>query len=181
MIKDDQIVKIFAAFLNGLGEELRAKTPSVSGRSRALITSEVTQEGDFGRLVGRLYGPSYIEVFEYGRGPTRPNAPKGSPTMRERILEWIEAKNIRFTKAVKKGGATIIRTLTAEQMSWIIAAKIHREGNRLYRELKGGNTGYLSNTITDVRVTAFLETFGERYQRLLLADVIKTFTPRATK
>lgn len=169
--------EILEQFLQAIAEEIKGRLPSVSGATKEGIQVEVTQQqnGPFSRVTGRVTAPSYISVFETGRPPTKEGASKGNPTLQEAIQKWIEQKNFRWTKEIKKGGETFIKVLTTKEMSWAIAIKIHREGNKLFRELRGNRTGIITDSINDQRIKQFMDIFAEKRGRLILADVVKSF------
>lgn len=173
-----ELTEALQQFLDAIGEDIRQRLPSVTGKTRASITTTVEAKGAgvFESVVGRVEGAHYISVFETGRPPTRPNAPKGSPTLREAIAEWIEAKGIKFTYLTASGQ---LRTMNTKQMSWLIANKIHKEGNVLYRRLAGGITGLLNSANNQQRIDAFAEVFGKRAGDIILTQVLNfTVTPQ---
>lgn len=169
-----EISSLLTQFLTQIAKEIRDGLPSVSGKTRESVTVEVRQEGDsiFGGLTGYILAPSWIGVFERGRGPTSPGAVKGSPTLQQKLKVWIETKNFRWTKTIKKGGASIVRALTTEQMSWAMAIKMHREGNALFRRLAGGQTLVITGPMGEARINAFTKVFAEKYGRLVLVNII---------
>jgi len=77
----------------------------------------------------------FFTVVETGRGPTKPGAAAGSPTVRENIEGWIKAKGIT------PNGISI------KSLAYLISRKIHEEGSLLYRQ--GGKSGVISNVIND--------------------------------
>lgn len=151
--------------LTAIGEplvaELKAKTPSRSGRTRDSIIMEVTD------ISLSIYGASYIGVFETGRGPTKSSTPS-SPTLQQSILQWIERASI--TPEERNG-----KTPTTEQLSWAIANHIHKNGNMLYQTLAGGKTDYFDSVFTPERVDSYLKLFADRYQTVIFSEVIDTF------
>lgn len=169
-----EIHDILFQFLNTIGNEIKNDIPSVSGKTQSSIEVDVTEstQGGFIGARGYLRAVHYIYTFEFGRGPTK-NTTAHTPTLRQAILQWIEMKNIRFTRTIHKGNKSIIRVITAEQMSWMIAIKIHNEGNRLFRQLRGGSTGVISNKITDRRIDAFVKVFASKHGRVLLQQTLK--------
>lgn len=170
----DELQDIMQQFMDAVAGDIRQGIPSVTGKTRASIEATATQTGVglFSKLRGEITAPAYVYTFEFGRGPTR-NTTAGSPTLREAIEQWIIDKNFRWTRTVKKGNKTVIKTLTPKQMSWAIAIKIHNEGNRLFRRLRGGQTGVITDPTNDRRVDAFVKVFSTKVGRLILADIIK--------
>jgi len=173
-----EIEQVLTQFIETLQVEIQAGLPrSVSGKTRAGVESNVTSSAD--GISGTLTAPKYIFTFEYGRPPTRQGATKGSPTLQQAIEQWVEAKNFRWSREIKRGGSTFIKVLTAKQMSWAIAIKIHKEGNKLFRDLKGGKTGVITGVVTDARIKAFTDAFSEKTSRLILNDVYKDIRIKA--
>ena len=175
-----EIGNILQQFLQALSDEISAKLPSVSGKTKASFEVNVKEQIG-GGVRGDLKAAHYIYTYEFGRPPTRPNAPKGNPTLQEAILEWVKAKGISWTKTVKTKAGIKSKIMSAEAISWAIAIKIHREGNALFRKLGGyGNAGngFLSSSLSNRRIDAFVESFGTKAGRFLLADVFKTLNTK---
>lgn len=159
-----ELSNILNQLLEELAREIKAKTPRVTGKTAEAIEVKVTNPGNdlFVRVKGELLGPAYMQTLEDGRGPTRKGTRSGK-SMRESILEWIEAKGFSFPMGKIKN---------AQQLSWAIAIKIHKEGNKLYRN--GGKSGVLSTPLSDSRIENFIEVFNSKASRIMLEQVVKT-------
>ena len=104
---------------------------------------------------------NYIMTLETGRGPTRPNAATGNPTVQESILTWIKQRGITPTG------------ITQETLAYLISRKIHQEGTLLFRQ--GGNSGIISEVQTDAWILENfikpLESDLKRYFNAILANI----------
>lgn len=167
-----ELEQVLQQFLDSVAGDIRVRVPVVTGRTRDSIQTKVERIGDgaFGRLRGELTANEYIYTFEKGRGPTKPGAAKGSPTLQQAIKEWIEATGLRFFRKLKGGG---VRPILPEQMSWMIAIKMHNEGNALYRKLAGGDTGVISDATNKARLEAFTKVFGARIGTYMDTQILK--------
>jgi len=166
----ENIRDIMTQFLDRIAEEIRAGIPTVTGKTRDSIVVNVEGggEGIFAHYKGTVEAIHYIYTFEYGRGPTKDRTPH-QPTLREAIEAWILAKGFRWTKRTAKG----VKEMTPKQMSWAIAIKIHNEGNALYRKLKGGQTGLITNPTDPAKVDAFMKILLDKAGRIMLNSVVK--------
>lgn len=77
-----------------------------------------SEKNDKGFIIS-IYGAGHLYYADQGRNPTGTNAPKGNPTVRESILQWMVRRNIQ-----PKGKET------KEQIAYAISRKIHKEGYR---------------------------------------------------
>lgn len=73
---------------DGLTESLRSAGKVASGRTIDSIEATATDTS------AQLLGSKFIYALQDGRKPTRPNAPKGDPTLFEQIKEWCAIKGI---------------------------------------------------------------------------------------
>lgn len=168
---------ILEQLLNQLRDEIVANIPTASGETARNIEVRVTNPGkdEFTRVKGELIGPKYIQALEDGRGPSKRKG-GGTQTLQQAILKWLQIKGIQpQVNAVVKRRKTLKATVQQNPqigLSWAIATKIHREGNKLFRE--GGKSGVLSNVINDQRIDNFIEVFNAKATRVLLAGVTKT-------
>lgn len=142
-------------FLDALVAEVKQRVPKVSGETADSL--EVIVD-DFG---GKIMAAPYIQTLEDGRPPTRSGAPKGDPTLQQKIYAWI----------LQMGLGTNAKS--QERLSWAMATKIHNEGNRLWRS--GGHSGVLSNVFTKERIDSFANTFFGRYETQISSDVMKQY------
>jgi len=147
--------EIIFQFLTILANEVKKNIQVVSGSTRDSIEVVATENE------GSILAASYIRTLEDGRPPTRTGAPKGNPTLAESIKSWITAKGI------------IPTGISVDSLAFLIARKIHREGNLLFRS--GGKSGVLSNVFTQSRIDAFAETFAGKYQSLVSSEVLKSY------
>lgn len=136
---------LLAEFLNKLRAEIiqnaTAAGNNVTGKT--LSSLEVITQGN----TGKLQGAPYIMVLEDGRGPSKGGSSSGSK-LQDKIYEWIE----------NKGTFNLMEERAKKSLAFIIARKIHQEGTVLFRN--GGQSGVISNVITDDRIDAFIVTFA---------------------
>lgn len=168
-----ELSNILQQFLEELATDIKAKVPVVTGKTVEGLEVKVTNPGTdlFVRVKGELLGPAYINTLEHGRGPTRKSG-GGTKTLQESILEWVQAKNIQPTLKPRKSLKQTAQQNPQIGLSWAIAIKIHKEGNRLYRQ--GGKSGVLSVPLTNQRIENFIEVFNSKAARVLLNKVVQT-------
>lgn len=126
--------ELIQQFFTELQQGVRNNIPSVTGATRAAIRTNV------GDSIGQLIGPAYIDALEIGRGPTRNSSPQ-TPTLREKILQWIRAKGIQRDD------------ISDESLAFLISRSIHKKGTRLFQS--GRNSGVISNVITQDAIDRF--------------------------
>lgn len=154
-------VEIMSQFGKALLQDLKDNTP---GSVQDELKLEEVSDNGF-----KITGPYWIGVFEKGRGPTRSGAKRGSPTLQEQILNWIESKGI---KGEAKDGK---KAPDSTQLSWAISNYIHKHGNKLYRELNGGKTDYFDSVFTDDRIETFMKVYGTKYLTSIGSDIVDKF------
>lgn len=102
--------------LKKLGEELalemKMKVPRVSGKTADSI--EVQSDATSFTILG----DKTIGALINGRKPTSASAPKGSPTLQEKIFEWIKIKGIQPNEP----------SMSQLSLSWAISKSIHKNG-----------------------------------------------------
>lgn len=101
-----------------------------------------------------LWGAKHLMALEDGRKPTRSGAESGSPTLFERIKQWIDDKGLDLNP-------------------YAVTKKIHKEGTSLYRQ--GGKSGVISTVITEQRINNFLEIFSREFMSSAESAVISEF------
>lgn len=153
-----ETAQVLFQLLTQMASEIKANIPGISGKTRESI--EVRIEEDANTLKGGIWGSIAVPALETGRKPTSSGATKGTPTLQQAILGWIQSKSIQPSKGTQEG------------LSWAIAIKIHREGNLLFRQ--GGHSGVLSNVINEQRLNNFVEVFNSKASRVLLTNILKT-------
>lgn len=154
-------VEIMSQFGKVLLQDLKDNTP---GSVQDELKLEEVSDNGF-----KITGPYWIGVFEKGRGPTRSGAKRGSPTLQEQILNWIESKGI---KGEAKDGK---KAPDSTQLSWAISNYIHKHGNKLYRELNGGKTDYFDSVFTPDRLNAFSKVYGDKFLTAMSSQIIDQF------
>ncbi|MEY4573257.1 MAG: hypothetical protein RLZ10_2541, partial [Bacteroidota bacterium] len=119
--------EIFEQFVETIVPEIQ----SVSKRFAPTIESKITEK-DTG-ITFEILGSPYIETLIDGRKPTSPNAPKGSPTLQQILLQWIKDKGI-IPMPTDKGNIP-----TLEQLSWAMSNSMHKKGDLLWQRGGGNN------------------------------------------
>jgi len=114
-----------------------------------------------------IYGVHYLQWAETGRGPTRPGAKKGNPTLQQSILLWLKIKNIPLYRN-KRG-----QFLSRVAMSYMISGKIHREGDSLYRS--GKTRDVFSSVVSQKEVDKLIKQITGGYIIETSSDLLKAF------
>jgi hypothetical protein len=117
---------------------------------------------------GLLYAAQFFRRLETGRGPTK-SSTKGDKPLWELILEWMGERGIRATPYTRKDGSTQDQAKADKSLAWLIARKIHNEGDKLHRS--GGSSGVISGAITQERIAAFVGAFGTN-KRIEVANAL---------
>jgi hypothetical protein len=106
-------------FREAMKEQLSAKNINASGKLDDSIEDIMVTSDGF--VSGSVRALSYWYYTNYGRGPTvRGSSGKG--VVREKIRQWIDDKGI-----VPRDAANGRKT-TKDELAFLIARKIHREG-----------------------------------------------------
>ena len=137
--------------ISDLRNSLDAAGTTASGKTKDSLNSDITLDSY------KLYGRPFIYGLEYGR---KPSSPTGDGSLKDIILEWIKVKPI-----IPKDG------ISQETLAFLIARKIHREGDLLYstkQNYRGMKkpTGIINDVINDGRIK-------ELSKRLIL-DFVKS-------
>lgn len=82
-----------------------------------------------------LLGPEHAQALISGRRPTSSGATANEPRLREILAQWAKDK-----------GLVLKRGQTYEQLGYVLARRIHREGTGLYRA--GGESGIFQAVLT---------------------------------
>lgn len=114
-------------------------------------------------------GHPHIGVLMYGRGPTTQGAAKGDPSLYDQILSWINRHNIQPRNDDPE------RPMTSESLAHAITRSIHRNGTRLYQEIKRGAQpkDIFGQVITEERITNLLSMLSENYEQILISDLLR--------
>lgn len=147
---------ILMKFLNEISKEIKdnaqAQGRTASGRTANSLYPEATD------TVGILYGSIAVNAWETGRKGGK--VPAG---FKQVIYEWMQDKGI--FQAEKENAKRSI--------SYFIAKKIAEQGTLLHRQ--GGQSGVLSNVITDERIDTFESEVLRRFGREVQNEVIISF------
>lgn len=157
--------------VNTLKQRLEQAGRRASGQLIDNISTNVITHGS--TIVVNLIAADYIgAVTQKGRKPTTNG---GDGTLKEKINQWITQKGILPTPRQDKNGKIYLPT--QEQLAFLIARKIHNEGNKLYRE---GGDDLLERVINEVNnkyVPLFHQAlerdFNDYYSMKILKDINK--------
>lgn len=153
--------EILTQFINEVYADFQKVIPkSIQAKG---LNKEVTD------TTGIITAWKYINVLEYGRRPTKAGAKKGSPTLQQELLKWIESKGIVAKATTGK------KPITQEALSWAMSRSIHKKGNLLWQQLQGQSNGLLSNVVSQQRINALLGAFGDKYRSQVSSAIVKQF------
>jgi hypothetical protein len=107
-------------------------------------------------------------ALDTGRGPSQ-KGNSGGQTLQSIILRWIFAKGIK-PKGNTKGEIKYYHYIG---LAYVIARRIHQEGNMIYRLQKP--TGIITSVITDKRIDAFIGTFGSKFLSFVQSEILQGF------
>lgn len=114
-------------------------------------------------------GHPHIGVLNYGRGPTRSGAQSSGKPLRELILEWINRHSIQPRNDDPE------RPMSKETLAFIISRSIHRNGTRLYQEIKRGAKprDVFGNILTQDRIDNLLSLLSGEYEQRVVNDLMR--------
>ena len=107
-----------------------------------------------------IYAPPHVGAMVGGRKPTSTTT-KGSPTLSEVILTWIDDKGI-----TPKYG-------TKESLSYAIAQKIHKEGIKVPNKYNDGTL--ITSVITDEKINDLLKQISKNYITTVTKEIQETW------
>ena len=145
--------------VNDLRSSLDANKVNASGRLRASITSEATDD----RLIISAF--SYITTSEEGR---RPTSKGGTGILRKRIERWLEDKNIPEWENTSR-----------ESQAFVIARKIHQSGTKLWQEQR--RSGVLSSVLTEQLLTDIIEKAAKQKADEIFDGLVQTVRDEMTR
>lgn len=152
LLTDKQILdQFFTTLRDDVILNAHTQKRTASGNAERSLRIETGEEE--GKLID---GSGYIIWgWEQGRGPG------GMPPV-NRIEQWIRDK-----------GIAIVGNISIHSLAFLIARKIKERGTVLYQ--LGGNSGVLSNAITQQRVESLTETFGTKYLNEVSSEILTAF------
>lgn len=123
-----------------------------SNASGKLVNSVEIEYHDSGF---RILAEHYVYYLIYGRKPGRfPNITA--------IRSWVQDRGIKSE-------------LPINSLAYLIARKIAEEGSSVWRRYKGADSGLLDDALSDERIDAFLEQFGDEIVSRVRSEVMVTF------
>ena len=106
-------------FREAMKEQLSSKNINASGKLDDSIEDVMVTSDGF--VSGSVRALSYWYYTNYGRGPTV-NGSSGKGVVREKVRQWIDDKGIVPRDAANG------RKVTKDELAFLIARKIHRQG-----------------------------------------------------
>lgn len=131
-----------------------------SGKFEKEIEAQATDKG------GKVLGSFHSTFMRFGRGPTRGTGRVPGGSLREVIRKWIDDKRIQ-PRPTDTG-----RETTKDQLAFLIARKIHREGIDVPNPYNAG--GLVSNVFTPARIASILAKVGPQYYGEARDGILKT-------
>ena len=138
----------FEKLKSDLIAEYDAKGMRASGELAESLEVEATEHG------ARLWGAGHAVQLEYGRRKTNTYT-ASSPTLKEKITQWVEDKNIQADDSISK-----------ESLIFLITRKIHREG---WDRAGFGGVGLISEVLTDAR---FDEIIKKATENIIMGHIL---------
>ena len=102
-----------------------------------------------------IWSEDYVYFLIHGRKPTKGG---GSGAVKDKIRDWIDHKGIKAD-------------IDKDTLAYLIARKIHREGNSIYLYYQGKNSGLLNNILTE----EMKQEFNDKFTRQLGEDLANEF------
>lgn len=145
--------EIIKQFGDKLVSDIKKALPKASGKTAASVVIDFQDDGF------TISGNASIGALVNGRKPTKSGAKKGSPTLQESILEWIEVMSIKPRE----------ENMTQLQLSWAISNSIHRKGTKghpglLEHELSPNRFDSLAKTLLDEQTTVISSQILNQWQ-----------------
>lgn len=142
--------------------------PIASGDLSESIRFTVKHMG--GELVFKLFIADYYKWVDEGRPPTGADAIKGSPTLQEKIREWIKIKGINpygkespAERGKRLKAKRITYTDAVEGLSWAISKTIHKIGYK--------KTDFYSDVVNEKTLAKLKATIGEAAKKDVLLQI----------
>jgi hypothetical protein len=110
----------------------------------------------------RVLSKSYISFLQYGRGPSKSGVTGSGKTLKEVIRQWIDDKGITPDGKTSK-----------DSLAYLIARKIHNEGNSIYRKFGGQSSGLLDDVFTDQLVIDIENSLILAYVGFIRSDIMR--------
>lgn len=126
-ILTDSVADALALFREEMKAQLASNGINASGKLDDSVTDIVITSDGF--ISGSVQALSYWYYTNYGRGPTTRGF-GGKGVVREKVRQWIDDKGIVPRDAANG------RKVTKDELAFLIARKIHRQGydGKLYIE-----------------------------------------------
>ena len=171
LLPPSEINEAFAQLGDDIVADIISRHTSAGQRASGNFANNLRVESG-SRFVYVIDGAGYGYYLEHGRGPTKNGGPRPGKVQQE-ILKWLKTKGISATPYTRKDGTRQDQAAADKSLAFLIARKIHRDGNRLYQQ--GGQSGVISGAVTKTRIEAFTDTFKKQYGPLLRNEFLSTF------
>jgi len=144
------------AVVKDIRANLAATGTNATGKTSNSIQYEVTEQGSITTLL--VYGRPFVMTVETGRGPRRSSE---NQNVRQRILEWMEAKGV---------GANMDQ-VKKEALANFLTWRINQEGTELHK--KGGRKDIISNVVDQRLIDDIMSEVLSRFSNAYM-DNVKT-------
>jgi len=150
-MSDKQVIKQFGETLL---KDMKRAIPSATGKTAGSMEVVFDSDG----LGFKILGNQSIGALINGRKPTRKGAKKGSPTLQQMILQWIEARSIQPREA----------NMSQKELSYAISNHIHKNGF-------SGKPNLFDGVLTDTRFDSLSKTLLENQGTVISSSILKQF------
>jgi hypothetical protein len=144
-----EILSILSQYGQSTTDQIKAVTPSVTGKTRASVKYTVTDQGDKALL--QITGRPYFMSIQTGR---KPAGDKPSRSFVDNIREWLKAQG-------KDQGP-----------AYAIARSINQKGSKLWRA--GGNT-IVSDVVNQSLIDKISQSVLEKFANYYLVSLANSF------
>lgn len=162
----EELTQLSSSLVGEIISRMISNGQRVTGKTIDSIEPEVRPTGF------TIWSADYIMTLDTGRGPTQ-NGNGGGQTLQRIILQWIFAKGIE-PEGNKNGEVKYYHYIG---LAYVIARRIHQEGNLIHRLNKP--TGVVTSVITDTRIDAFIGTFGPKFLSYVQTEILEGFPAAA--
>lgn len=146
---------ILQQFAASLSEDIKDVIPKVTGK-----TADSVQERVYDLGFEITANASLVALID-GRKPTSKGASSGGQTLRDSILDWIEAKGL------------VVEGITSESLAFLISRSIHEKGTLLYQ--RGGGNNLFETVINDSKIDILVAQLLNNKRIDVESEIIKGF------
>lgn len=144
--------EIIKQFGEQLVNDIKKALPKASGKTSASVVIDYQEDGF------TISGNASIGSLINGRKPTSSGAKKGSPTLQESILEWVQTMSIQPKED----------SMTQLQLSWAITQSIHKKGTK-------GHPDLLGHELSPNRFDSLTKTLLDEQSTVISSQILNQF------